>query len=64
MKIQDDNTEVCKNITDDGEELVWLPIDEIRNSEIKPAFVKKYIDEIINGNKTIHIICEKEPSYT
>ena len=57
MKIEDDISK-CKITTDDGEALVWIPIDEIKNSEIKPSFVKDYIYEIITNEQIIHVIEE------
>lgn len=60
MKMLDDDLSKCKNRTDEGEELVWLPIEEIKQSEIKPTFIKDYIDEIIREEKMIHIIEERD----
>ncbi len=60
MKILDKDLSMCKNVTDDGEELVWLPIEEIANSKIKPEFIKENIDKIINGRQTLHIIEERD----
>lgn len=57
MKIEDDISK-CKIATDDGEALVWIPIDEIKNSEIKPSFIKDYINEIISSEQIIHVIEE------
>jgi len=59
MKIQD-GADFNKKMTDEEEELVWVPIDEIPNSDIKPSFMKEYINEIINEDKIIHIIWEKD----
>ena len=33
---------------------------EIPNNEIKPSFIKDYIDEIVNGENVLHIIWEKD----
>lgn len=52
--------DINKNETDKGEELVWVPIDEIHDSDIKPSFMKQYINEIVIGDKIIHIIWEKD----
>ena len=41
MKILDD-VNLCKKVTDDGEELVWIPIDEIKDSKIKGSVVDTY----------------------
>ncbi|MEE0878917.1 MAG: NUDIX domain-containing protein [Treponemataceae bacterium] len=46
--------------TDDGEELVWIPIEEIKNSFFKPSFIPEKIDEIINGKNILHIIEERD----
>lgn len=59
MKIIDD-LNLCKNMTDEGEELVWLSIEEIENSKIKPTFIKEHINKIINERKTIHVIEERD----
>jgi len=56
----DNNMDACKNMTDEGEELVWLPIDEIKENVIKPAFIREYIDRIIGEKQTIHVIEERD----
>ena len=33
---------------------------EIPDNEIKPSFIKDYIDEIVNGENVLHIIWEKD----
>lgn len=60
MKMKEDNVNMEDAMTDDAETLVWLPIEEIPNNEIKPSFIKGYIDEIINGKNVLHIIWEKD----
>ena len=60
MKIHEDNAAVCKKKTDVGEELIWIPMEDIPDSDIKPSFIKKYINEIINSDRIIHIIWEKD----
>lgn len=60
MTMQEDGVDTNKKETDEGEELVWVPIDEIPSSDIKPSFMKEYINEIINSDKIIHIIWEKD----
>lgn len=60
MNILDNTLDACKNMTDEGEELVWLPIDEIKENEIKPAFIREYIDRIIGEKQTIHVIEERD----
>ena len=41
---------------DDGEELIWLPIEQIKTSAIKPEFIKHNVDKIIGGEQIIHIV--------
>ncbi len=60
MTLQEDGEDINKKVTDEGEELVWVPIEEIPHSDIKPSFMKEHIQEIINGDKIIHIIWEKD----
>ena len=60
MKILDDDLSACKHTTDEGEELVWLPIEKFETSKIKPEFIKENINEIINERKTIHVIEERD----
>jgi len=60
MKILDDDLSLCKDRTDEGEDLVWLPIEKIEQSKIKPAFIKEYINEIINEKRLIHVIEERD----
>jgi hypothetical protein len=43
-----------------GEKLVWLPIEEIRTSQIKPTFIKERISEILNSSNIIHIFEERD----
>lgn len=54
LKIEDDSASVKE--TDEGEALVWLPVDEIRDSDIKPSFIKSHIENIMNGKNVIHMI--------
>ncbi len=60
MNVIDDDLSLCKNMTDAGEELVWLSIDEIEKANIKPAFINKHIKKIINEKTTIHVIEESD----
>ena len=50
----------CRTTTDEGEKLVWLPVEQIPHSYIKPTFIREVIDQIIGGNETIHIIEERD----
>lgn len=60
MKILEGDISSCKSKTDDNEELVWIPIEEIKTSKIKPDFIKDYIDKIISDEQIIHVIEEKD----
>ncbi len=60
MKLLDNDTVHCRETTDDGEQLVWLPLDDIPNAKIKPPFISERLDEILNTNNTLHIIEERE----
>ena len=55
----DDMTDF-KSVTDDGEDLVWIPVEEVKNSVIKPSFIPERIDEILSEDKIIHIIEERD----
>lgn len=46
--------------TDCGEKLVWLSVDEIKKSFIKPEFIKERIEEMIHSKEIIHIIEERD----
>ena len=60
MKFSDDEVKKYKSVTDDGEELVWLPVEKIKTSNIKPDFIKEEIDRILNDRQTFHIIEERD----
>lgn len=42
--------------TDEDEELVWIPVEKIPESNIKPNFIKTKINEILNQRAPLHII--------
>lgn len=50
-----------KSVNADGnvEKMVWVPIDEIANYNIKPAFIKERIKDIINGESVIHVVTDE-----
>ena len=56
--MKSDDCDHCKTVTDDGEELVWIPVEEVAESKIKPHFIKEYIYKIISERKTFHVIEE------
>lgn len=45
-----------KTSSDIGEELVFLPLDRLSEYDIKPAFIKNNINQMINGSEIIHVI--------
>lgn len=60
MKLTEEEFNRCKQTTDNGEKLVWLPVEEIETSKIKPEFIKERIREILGERKTIHVIEERD----
>ena len=60
IEVDDSDLKFCKDKTDNGEELVWLSVEKIKDSKIKPEFVKEYIDEIIDKKQILHIIEERD----
>ena len=50
---------VFREKTDDGEELVWLPLDELDRNDIRPAFLKEKLKDVIAGGPLIHVICDE-----
>lgn len=42
--------------TDEGEELVWVPVDELEKYDIRPACVKENIPRVCAGEGLIHVI--------
>ncbi len=60
MTAEADAIEHCKSTSDIGENLVWLPIEQIPECEIKPGFIKDSIREIICGNGIMHVVNESD----
>ena len=60
MTMFEEQFKLCKNKTDQDEELVWLPLEQIEDSEIKPTFVKERIKEILEENTILHIVEERD----
>ena len=55
-----ENVNGLKKVTDDGEELCWIPVDEVKNAEIKPSFIPERIEEILESRSILHIIEERD----
>lgn len=58
--ISDRDTKLWKDKTDEGEELVWLPIEEIEENKIKPEFIKDHIQKILHEKQILHVIEERD----
>ncbi len=41
---------------DEGEELVWVPLSEIADRDIRPAFLRTKLSEVFAGAPLIHVI--------
>lgn len=59
MRLPDDPS-LCKRCTDDGEEPVWIPLNEVRSADIKPVFIKENIDRILKEKTVLHVIEERD----
>lgn len=60
LKAEKSKIEKCRSYADSGEELVWVPIEDIPDSFIKPSFIQERIEEIINSDRIIHIIEDRD----
>lgn len=51
-----------KEMIQDGdfEKLIWVPIDESSQYNIKPSFLKEKIREIIEGTSLLHIVTDQD----
>ena len=47
---------VFEQKNDEEEELVWVPIDEFADNDIRPSFLKEKIREVLADGNLIHII--------
>lgn len=56
MTAETDAIEHCKIKSDIGENLVWLPIEQVPECEIKPDFIKNSIREIICKSEILHVV--------
>ncbi|MBO4927220.1 MAG: NUDIX hydrolase [Clostridiales bacterium] len=60
MELSDEQAASCKSSTDENEELAWLPISDIQSYNIKPAFVKERLDEILSSDHVLHILEDRD----
>ncbi|MBO7452362.1 MAG: NUDIX domain-containing protein [Clostridiales bacterium] len=55
-----ENADGVRGMTDDGEELIWVPVEDIKNTNIKPSFITERMDEILGSHSILHIIEERD----
>ena len=55
-----DNLDLLKTQSDMGEDIVWLPINEVKFHTIKPTVISEKIEDILTSNYTLHIIEERD----
>ena len=60
MKVEDISG--LRKENDEGEKLVWLSVEEIKKSNIKPSFIPERIEEILSTIKPLHIIEDRDRS--
>lgn len=60
MKFAQEDIISCPDTTDEGEQLVWLPVDKLADHLIKPDFIKERINEILCCDNTMHIVEERD----
>lgn len=60
IDISDEDFVNCNKITDNGEQLVWVPLDQISESVIKPNCIKERIKEICSSKQIVHIVEESD----
>lgn len=48
-----------RSTTDESEELVWIPIDEFPQNDIRPSFLKEKLKAVIDGEPLIHLISDE-----
>lgn len=41
---------------DEGEELVWVPVEEIPDADIRPAFLREKLADVFAGKPLLHVI--------
>ncbi len=56
MTANEKDIQKCKTISDAGEKIVWLTLNSVKESNIKPSFIKNIIDKITCRKDVIHII--------
>jgi 8-oxo-dGTP pyrophosphatase MutT (NUDIX family) len=59
MDITDDSC--SRSDTDESEKLVWVPIEDFGKCDIRPAFLKEKLKEVIDGGPLIHVISDERP---
>jgi len=60
MNLTDEQAAACKTLTDEGEELAWIPIKDIADYNIKPRFIKERFAEILSTDHVLHIVEDRD----
>lgn len=47
---------VFKTKNDNGEDLVWVPVDELKDRDIRPAILRDNLKSVIDGGPLLHLI--------
>ena len=54
MNVPDDA--VFNEANDEGEALVWVPVEDIPNADIRPAFLRERLAGVLAGEPLMHVI--------
>jgi len=60
MDIADSEMPKLRGRTDSGEELIWVPLDRVREFRVKPDFMGERLTEVIGSGAPLHIIEERD----
>ena len=47
---------VFNETNDEGEELVWVPMEDIPNADIRPAFLRERLADVFAGKPLMHVL--------
>ena len=59
MNVPDDA--VFNEANDEGEELVWVPLEDIPNADMRPAFLRERLADVIAGAPLMHVLNREVP---
>ena len=60
MQVFENDIENVREYTDNGEKLVWIPVREVENYNIKPSFIPERIFKILGTDRVFHIVEERD----